>query len=167
MSEIRLYEKNRPIILLSEETEEVIKKNRREKLSGNKLLEYILDRNMKVSFKESTEVEDTFFNNEKEISFTLRSNNSFVMYKAENQGYKGQKQNLNSQTIADGNWEFISKDEEKVKIRIFGRIYEVYNGFNAYKGKKQKESTKIFKDVVTLTINSIEGEKFIDKIQLR
>ena len=166
MSEIRLYEKNIPIILLSSDAEQVVKNNQGEKVSSS-IMAYILDKNIQVDYTKREAVEDTFLNQSKETSFILRSNNSFVMYTSESQGYEKDKAYNESQTIADGNWELISKNEEAIKVRIFGRIYDVFNGVDPYKGKGRKESIKIFKDIVTITKDAIEGEKFIDQIQLR
>ena len=64
ISEIRLYEKNVPVILLSDEAERIVESNIKEKTS-HKVLASILDRNMSVRFQEREEIEDTFFNKNK------------------------------------------------------------------------------------------------------
>lgn len=166
ISELKLYEANIPLLILPQSLDDVVEQNLE---NANNLFKRYLDKNINVSYAVDGASEGDVINFQSgKNSIIIRSNNSFVLYQSSNEDTEsyGSFSQSSNETIAEGNWELVNQTEEAVKIRIFGKIYQVSSESELYKGDKTSESTKIFQDELTITAKGIEGKKFVKKIVL-
>lgn len=91
-----------------------------------------------------------------EQSIILRADGTFVMYR--NEFSEGA---LAAGILADGNWELQSANAESAKVKVFGKWNEIVNWNDYYQGSGQKQSTRIFSDVLTITAEQLAGTKMI------
>lgn len=157
ISEVVLFNEKGPIKVLTGFEEEVIKNNWH---SESHQLKGVLDRLINIRT----------YNNDNDIyttlskSLILRSNHSFVYYL--DSSYAIDNITKNKTTIAEGGWEIENLEQDKVVLRIFGKMYDTHSESVLYKGKQESSSTNIFQDFITITDSTILGKSFIDKINL-
>lgn len=144
ISEITFYQNQYPIKIRTNAIEKTIKANKE-----NPDL-WFLDRGFESTHEEGAGAID--------ISMNIRSNGTFVYYKDE---YCGPY----CYEIIDGNWELIESDEDKAKIMVYGKIFRPSASEEMYQGKMNMNSVKIFKDQITITKKSLQGQKFIEEIK--
>lgn len=157
ISEIRLYSNGVPFIIKTAFEEENSNANI-EKFKGT-VLENVIDKRINNNYSE--EINGSSFNR----SLIIRSNNTFVMYDSKFNTSQSDKDTL--ELVADGNWELIKQDDNSAKIRVFGKYASLTDDYGFYKGKGKASYHKIFQDFVTISNESIEGEKFIEKLLLK
>ncbi|WP_338760442.1 hypothetical protein WAF17_13620 [Bernardetia sp. ABR2-2B] len=146
VSELLFRDDVRTVVIQTKETENQITELKNK--AKNTPLENVLDRRLNYQ-------EDDYYQIDK--SFILRSDGTFVMYKTENSEAEGSK----SEILADGNWEIKEINEDKVKIRVFGKFIDFSQYQDFYKGKVTKDFLQIFQDFVTIDNQKLKGEKFI------
>ncbi|WP_258102191.1 discoidin domain-containing protein [Marinoscillum pacificum] len=176
LSEIKFYHNSEPIVINTPIEEERIKKT---KTNANALLNTIIDRNIDVQLRSSSEENEGgkyfaeyYF---KTTSLILRSNNTFVMYEREStsvEEYIEAEEYENYDTdskevIADGNWEIKGQGSDYVKIRIFGKIFSPTTSAELYQGDVTSSNVRIFQDNLTITKDKIVGERFVEEIILK
>ena len=71
--------------------------------------------------------------------------------------------NLDISTIADGNWEMLSGSQ----VKVFGKWTDLVNWPEYYKGNSQKNPTRIFKDVLTISASKVAGTKMMETFYLK
>ena len=69
--------------------------------------------------------------------------------------------------VYDGNWEVVEANPNQSKVNIFGTRYVITQGYGEYKGMGKKDMVQIFSDVLTITPETITGQKFIEEINLK
>lgn len=171
ISELRLYTKNhRPIIIENTKAEKAVKNLRN---STNKILKKYLDRNIQLSYSESTSNENGSYYRGSNTSFILRSNNSFVLYQSDAESEESQDTEdydiyeTSGEQISDGSWELLSENEDKITIKLFGKLYVPKSmDEQLYGGTSQSDETRIFKDIITLTKSGIKGNKVMGELKL-
>lgn len=146
VSEMRFYDNEKPILIQTKETENQITELKNK--AKNTPLETVLDRRLNYQ-------ENDYYQVDK--SFILRSDGTFVMYKTENSA----EENSKSEILADGNWEIKEVNNDKVKIRVFGKFVDFSQYQDFYKGKVTKDFLQIFQDFVIIDNQKLKGEKFI------
>ena len=172
ISELRFYDGDQPLILITDKMESNIAENQNTK---NTLLKKIIDKAIRFDISENKETEKSSYSYGNNVSLLFRSNNSFVMYQKEGEyeefyDEKAQDYDMyesSEETIADGNWEIVEQGKDKVVLRVFGRIYNTVDEMEVYKaGNITNETLKIFQDKITITNSEIKGEKYISKVLL-
>ncbi len=92
-------------------------------------------------------------------SITLRSNGTFVMYEQE---VSNEGDGILQDIIADGNWEIIEADEERARVKVFGKFFNLKAMEDYYRGVANSNTSRIFKDELFIDNGSITGGKFIN-----
>ena len=171
ISELKLYTTNkRPVVIQNSETEKAIQDLRN---TSNQILKKYLDRNIQLSYTESISEENRFYYRGINNSFILRSNNSFVLYQSDAESEESEDTEgydlyeTSEERISDGSWELLTSDDDKVTIKLFGKLYVPQKvNEELYGGTSQKDETRIFKDVITLTKSGIKGNKVMGELKL-
>ncbi len=97
-----------------------------------------------------------------DLSAIMRSDGTFVMYtKAVDE------LGTSAQTLADGNWEIIEAGPESARLRVFGKYLNFSDLELYYQGKTEVELTRIFKDEITISGNTVQGKKYLDAVVFR
>ena len=117
-------------------------------------MEKYLDRNIRIH-EESAGGDGV-----RDLSFVLRSNQSFVIYDAVLSGPDG------SPTVYEGNWEVLKQEVDKVEIRVFGKYFYTNNEDVLYKRKTEEQVSRVFQDNLIFTKNKIKGKKVIEDIDV-
>lgn len=159
LSEILFYSGDRLIVPLgSYEAEKVARTTGIE----NRQLQSVLDRKVDVSTFSADET--GFTNVTSAVSLIIRSNNSFVYYenKLEDNEMVSERQTV----IGEGGWELVEKSDSTAQIRIFGKLYATGSREHVYKGSKERQSTNIFQDFLTISDDFITGKNYIEPIPL-
>ncbi len=91
-------------------------------------------------------------------SIILRSDGTFVYYSDNSSAGT-----LDISTIADGNWEMLSGSQ----VKVFGKWTDLVNWPEYYKGNTQKNPTRIFKDVLTVSASKVSGTKMMGNFYLK
>ncbi|MFP4013810.1 MAG: NADase-type glycan-binding domain-containing protein [Chitinispirillaceae bacterium] len=138
-----------------------------EKVAGttgieNKQLQKVLDRKIDVSTFSGDEA--GFTNATSDVSLIIRSNNSFVYY--ENKMEDNEMVHEQQTVIGEGGWELVAKSDSPAQIRIFGKLYATGSREHVYKGSKERQSTNIFQDFLTISDDFIAGKNYIEPIPL-
>jgi hypothetical protein len=94
-------------------------------------------------------------------SFILRSDGTFVFYRNE-KWIDG----VDSEQLADGNWEILSADANKAQVKIFGKMTDLSRYEEYYKGTVNNQFTRIFKDVLTIDGKMIKGKDFMQPVYI-
>ncbi|MBC7776759.1 MAG: hypothetical protein H7246_15095 [Phycisphaerae bacterium] len=115
----------------------------------------LLDKRISNHITEDVPDGDIFFTSN---SIILRSDGTFVYYSDNSSGG-----NLDISTIADGNWEMLSGSQ----IKVFGKWTDLVNWPEYYKGNAQKNPTRIFKDVLTVSASKVVGTKMMGTFYLK
>jgi hypothetical protein len=110
----------------------------------------LLDRRV---FNESTDGDY-----QRSAALTLRSDGTFVYYNVE--GMVGNSEN-ETETYADGNWQWVSGNTKEARIKIFGQWRNLSKVEDYYKGASTQQFMRIFNDVLTVQSNKIEGSKML------
>ncbi|HZY83051.1 MAG TPA: hypothetical protein VFE50_26210 [Cyclobacteriaceae bacterium] len=151
VSELLFFNETTPFVLRNYEAEDAMK-SLLTKTKGSVLEKYI-DKRL---HNQSTD--DMSFESEK--SLILRSNKTFVIYEYSTSATASVEQT--TETVADGNWEIIDQKENSATIRIFGKLFNLSEAAEVYKGNTSSEVIKIFQDNLHITPEEVKGEKFID-----
>jgi hypothetical protein len=110
--------------------------------------------------------ETSFYDERSETrSIILRSNKTFVLY--EEKKFDGSEQDEDIQIVADGSWEVVEQNGSYAKIRVFGKLFNLSETIDYYKGNTSVEIVKIFQEHLTLTEGELQGEKFVDRFYLK
>ena len=72
-------------------------------------------------------------------SIILRSDGTFVIYLLETENAQDELDEASFVSIADGNWEILSADANKAKIKIFGKLLDA-SAIEAYYGGTERAS---------------------------
>lgn len=118
--------------------------------AGTSPLQSILDR--RISNK-SQDAETT------KKSLIIRSDGTFVMYNL--------TEETGDQILADGNWEMNKGDASSATITVFGKWFSVFNMAAYYEGNSQEEETRIFKDEVVITPETVIGTKMLGEFWVK
>jgi hypothetical protein len=150
VSELIFFNDNMPFVISNSQSEKVVK----DVITRTKgsVLEAYIDKRLKNHSDYADYVSDK--------SLILRSNKTFVVYEHTSSS-DGSKEE-NRETVADGNWEIIEQLDNYAKIRIFGKLFDVSEAVEAYKGNTTSEVIKIFQDNLHITPEEVKGEKYID-----
>lgn len=65
--------------------------------------------------------------------------------------------------MLEGFWDRISLKDAKAEIRIMGKIFNILEKFEAYKGNGKSERVASIQDTMYIDKNSIKGTKFLGK----
>jgi hypothetical protein len=95
-------------------------------------------------------------------SIILRSDGTFVLYLTDR--YEGSDE---AKTLADGNWELLSTANNTAQVKVFGKLYDMTNFEDYYKGREKKEATKIFSEVLTIDEETLSGTDYVRKFYLK
>ncbi len=150
ISEMRFYDGSVPMVLSTESnhnSKELVKQNR------TKILGTVLDRR----FKSEVQEEFMVYQN----SIILRSDFTFVIYQQE----EDQEADAKIEKIADGGWEVVESNTNSAKIRIFGKLTNLSESYDFYKGKTDKEYIQIFQDFLQIRKGSIKGTNFFGEFK--
>lgn len=150
VSEILFFNGNRPFVVRNDEVEATMKALIT-KTKGSVLENYVDKR-----LKNHTESYD--FTADK--SLILRSNKTFVLYEHTTSN-SGTKEEM-IETVADGNWEVVEQNDKYAKVRVFGKLFNLSEAVEVYKGNTTKEFIKIFQDNLHITPEEVKGEKYVD-----
>lgn len=93
-------------------------------------------------------------------SLILRSNKTFVLYEHTTSSDASREEN--SEIVADGNWEIVEQQGNYARVRIFGKLINLSETVDYYKGNTQSSFVKIFQDNLTITPAEVKGEKYVD-----
>jgi hypothetical protein len=95
-------------------------------------------------------------------SIVLRSDGTFVLYLSDH--YEGSDE---AETLADGNWELLSADNRTAKVKIFGKLYDMTNFEDYYKGRDKREVIKIFSEILIIDGETLSGTDYVRKFYLK
>ena len=172
ISEIQFLNDGKYYSLQSEEFSKRIKANL-EKGKNNPTLFKVLDKN--ISYHENNESkEGTYIKyTSNSRSILLRSNNTFVWYQNEYENIVDTADeedemgtDISKQIIADGSWYITKESLGKIKIKIFGKMFEPRDYSDIYKGEVTNETLRIFHDYLTLSKDKITGERIFETIPI-
>ncbi|MGB0524819.1 MAG: NADase-type glycan-binding domain-containing protein [Flammeovirgaceae bacterium] len=152
ISEMRFYNGKVPMVIANEQSE----KESERLLAQNK--DNVLGRVLNKRFK-SWESEEIFTSDR---SIILRSDYTFVIYQSDSD----EESESSKELIADGGWELIAAHNNKAKVRIFGKLLNLSESQDFYKGKTTGKYLQIFQDVLHITNDAIKGEKFFGAFKL-
>jgi D-alanyl-D-alanine dipeptidase len=150
ISEMRFYDGEIPMMISTKsnpDSKELLAKNK------GKILGTILDKR----FKSEVQEEFMVYQN----SIILRSDFTFVIYQQE----EDQEADAKIEKIADGGWEVVESKSNSAKIRIFGKLTNLSESYDFYKGKTDKEYIQIFQDFLQIRKGSIKGTKFFGEFK--
>jgi len=152
LSDLLFYNGIEPFIIVNTNKENVISQTIDN--FKNTLMEKYLDRNIRIH-EESAGGDGV-----RDLSFVLRSNQSFVIYDAVWSGPDG------SPTVYEGDWEVLKQEVDKVEIRVFGKYFYTNNEDVLYKRKTEEQVSRVFQENLTFTKNKIKGQKVIEDIDV-
>lgn len=158
LSELRFYDGKKWFGLKSGERQ-LRKEKLKDRVQGT-VLDGLVDRSLYNIYY--GHVNDNAMNGSR--SLILRSNSSFVLYLKDEEFLAEERVSI--EKIADGNWEIVSLDGNKARIKIFGKLRRVLDKERYYKSDFKSDKTRIFKDFLTIDRFSIAGEKFFDSIRV-
>lgn len=148
ISEILFFDGETPFVLKTDFAESV--STSIQTFAKGSPLRAILDRRI------SNQTEDAETVNQ---SLILRSDGTFVMYSL--------TEDTGDQILADGNWELNKADAGSATVTVFGKWFSQYNLAAYYEGNTQEVVTRIFKDVLTVTPETVTGTKMIGEFRIR
>jgi hypothetical protein len=150
VSELLFFNEARPILIHDNGAESRVEALLTE-IKGSVLEDY-LDRRLHNQRQASYYTSDR--------SLVLRSNKTFVLY--DHTSSQDESRQDDKEVVADGNWEIMEMNEKYAKIRVFGKLFNISETVEYYKGNTSTEFVKIFQDVVHITPEEIKGEKYVD-----
>lgn len=150
VSELLFFDGTVPFVIRDETTEEAL--NALASSAKGSVLESYLDKRLK------NVIEYPDFSSER--SLILRSNRTFVLYDHTNASDDSRE--IDKQVVADGNWELLEQGNGYAKVRIFGKLFNLSETLEYYKGNATKEFVTIFQDNLNITPDGIKGEKFVE-----
>ncbi len=148
ISDILFFDGTTPFVLKTTFAEQISKKIKT--ASGSSPLQPILDRRI------SNQTEDAEIVNK---SLILRSDGTFVMYEL--------VEGTGDQVLADGNWELNKSDARSATVTVFGKWFSQYNLAAYYEGNTQELVTRIFKDELVITPETVTGTKMIGEFRVK
>ena len=92
-------------------------------------------------------------------SLILRSDGTFVMYVV--------TEDTGDQILADGNWQLDKSDAGSATVSVFGKWFSQINLAAYYEGNTQEVATRIFRDVLTVTPETVTGTKMIGLFRIK
>lgn len=95
-------------------------------------------------------------------SIILRADGTFVFYSSVND-----QDDTNVETLADGNWELLEATATAARVKIFGKWRDLDNVAAYYEGQHKAETTRIFKDELTVTADRLVGTKMVGTFYLK
>lgn len=150
VSEILFFNTDIPFVVKNNDAEASVK-SLITKTKGSVLENYV-DKRLK------NHVDNYDFISDK--SLILRSNKTFVLYEHSTTSDGTKEETV--ETVADGNWEIMEQTDEYAKVRVFGKLFNLSEAVEVYKGNTSKEFIKIFQDNLHITKEEVRGEKYID-----
>ncbi|HYC85703.1 MAG TPA: hypothetical protein VEB86_10795 [Chryseosolibacter sp.] len=150
VSEILFLNGSRPMILADDQREEDVKEVMKQ--TKGSILELYMDKRLhnEAYFESFTS----------DRSLILRSNRTFVLY--DHMQSSDDTKREDKEVVADGNWEIVEQSDSVAKVRIFGKLFNLSETLEYYKGNTTKEFVKIFQDNLHITRDRVKGEKFVD-----
>ncbi|BDD12989.1 hypothetical protein FUAX_54210 (plasmid) [Fulvitalea axinellae] len=167
ISEVQFLYQGVPYQIKTTTEETRVKKNR---ALQNGIIKAVLDRNLNMSKSSRKEKGGIERLESSSRSILLRSNHTFVLYERETEMFStedGLDENSNEEIIADGSWELKNIADDKVTVRIFGKMFEPQTRSDLYKGEVENSSLRIFQDFITITPNTLKGRNVVSPIPLR
>lgn len=127
-------------------------------LAKNTPLENVLDKRFKnTSYDANT---GQYHNN----TIILRSDRTFVVYDISKIAGESDTE---TEIVSEGNWEMQKSDANKVTIRVFGKLVNRSLNFDPYIGQTSENAVRIFQDQLTITPNTIQGQRFLGKFNTK
>lgn len=151
ISEILFFDQATPLLIRDDSKAEESIKSLIASTRGS-LMESFVDRRLK------NHEETPYSTSDK--SLILRSNKTFVLYEHTTSSDASKEED--AEIVADGNWELVEQQGDYAKVRIFGKLINLSETVDYYKGKTQSSFVKIFQDNLTITPAEVKGEKFVD-----
>lgn len=148
ISEILFFDGETPLVVKTGFTERI--RNEIKTASGNSPLQQVLNRRI------SNQTEDAETTTK---SIILRSDGTFVMYEL--------VEDTGDQILADGNWELSKSDARSATLTVFGKWFNQYNLAAYYEGNTREEVTRIFRDELVVTPETITGTKMIGEFRVK
>ncbi len=154
ISEILFFNKEaQPFVLYSAQPVQL--RNALASRSAPSPLAGVLDRRISNQIDDGVQ---TFTNQ----SIILRADGTFVFYSSVND-----QDDTNVETLADGNWELLEASASAARVKIFGKWRDLDNVAAYYEGQRQAETTRIFKDELTVTAERLVGTKMVGTFYLK
>lgn len=151
ISEMVFFDQSRPVLIRDDSKAEASIQSLMAATRGS-LMESFVDRRLK------NHTETPYSTSDK--SLILRSNKTFVLYEHTTSSDDAKEED--AEIVADGNWELVEQKDDYAKVRIFGKLINLSETVDYYKGKTQSSFVKIFQDNLTITPSEVKGEKFVD-----
>jgi hypothetical protein len=155
VSELLFFNESKPIVIRDDNAETRVEALIKE--TKGSVLENYLDRRL------HNQVDYDYYTSDR--SLVLRSNKTFVLY--DHTISQDDARQEDKEVVADGNWEIVELKDNYAKVRVFGKLFNISETVEYYKGNTSTEFVKIFQDNLSITPQGIKGEKYIESFQKR